>query len=76
MPGWECQLSHEDIHGNEAASSVSLGLLNFTPAGVWVGMITLDSVTCSTWLVCHFKSQKSCALIGPKCFLPDVSFQI
>lgn len=72
MPGWKCHLWHDDIHGNEAASSVSLayGLLNFIAAGVWVVMVTPDSVMCSAWLACHFKSQKSCALIDQKCILP------
>lgn len=41
----------------------------------WVVTVAADSVTCSAWLVCHCKSHKSCALIDPKSFLPDVSFK-
>lgn len=77
--GWECQLQHEDPHGNEPSSSVSVvySILNFIAVGFWVVMITPDSVACFAWLACHLQKQKSqCALIDPKCLLPDVSFQV
>lgn len=42
MRGWECQLRHEDPHGNEAAAAVSVvySVLNFIAVGFWVVMIT------------------------------------